>query len=59
MAAEDQARTRELVIEYMQAKDVPPTERMFTNEFAGKVKLTPDEWRKAKSLAAKYDPKRA
>jgi hypothetical protein len=32
---------------------------MFTNEFAGKVKLSPDEWQKAKSLAAKYDPKRA
>jgi NitT/TauT family transport system substrate-binding protein len=58
MAEEDQKRTRELVIEYMEAKDVPPTGKMFTNEFAGKVKLTSDEWRKAKSLAAKYDPKR-
>jgi hypothetical protein len=59
MAKEDQERTRAGDRAYMEAKDVPPTEKMFTNEFAGKVKLTPDEWQKAKSLAAKYDPKRA
>lgn len=59
MAEQDQERTRELVIEYMEAKDVPPSDKMFTNEFAGKVKLTPEEWQKAKSLAAKYEPKRA
>jgi ABC-type nitrate/sulfonate/bicarbonate transport system substrate-binding protein len=59
MAEADRERTRELVIEYMEAKAVPPAEKMFTNEFAGKVKLTKDEWQKAKSLAAKYEPKRA
>lgn len=59
MAEQDQERTRELVIEYMEATDVPPADKMFTNEFAGNVKLTPEEWQKAKSLAAKYEPKRA
>lgn len=56
MAPEDQNRTRDVVIEYMNAKDVPPIEKMFANQFAGKVKLTADEWNKAKSLAAKYQP---
>jgi NitT/TauT family transport system substrate-binding protein len=59
MAEEDQNRTRELVIEYMDATNVPPIDKMFTNEFAGKVKLTEEEWAKAKSLAAKYQPKKA
>jgi len=59
MAEEDQNRTRELVIEYMDAADVPPIDKLFTNEFAGTVKLTPEEWEKAKQLAAKYQPKKA
>ncbi len=38
---EDQNRTRELVIEYMDAGDVPPIDKLFTNVFAGNVTLTP------------------
>lgn len=59
MDPEDQKRTRDLVIEYMEAKDVPPIEKLFTNQFAGKIKLTAQEWAKAKELAAKYLPKQA
>ena len=55
----DQKRTRDLVIQYMNVKNVPPIEKLFTNKFAGNVKLTADEWAKAKSLSAKYMPGKA
>ena len=40
----------------MNAKDVPPISELFTNRFAGNIKLTAAEWAKAKELAAPYDP---
>jgi ABC-type nitrate/sulfonate/bicarbonate transport system substrate-binding protein len=49
-------RTRETVVAYMGAKDVPPAERLFTNAFAGKVKLTPAEWAAVKASVARYIP---
>lgn len=52
----DQRQTRDVVIKYMQAKNVPPVEKMFTNRFAGRVKLTAGEWAKAKAWASPYDP---
>ena len=49
-------RTRETVVTYMGAKDVPPAERLFTNAFAGKVKLTPAEWAAVRTSVARYVP---
>ena len=56
MAEADQTKTRDVVIKYMNAKNVPPTSALFTNRFAGNVKLSAAEWSKAKELAAPYDP---
>ena len=49
-------RTRETVVTYMGAKDVPPAERLFTNAFAGKVKLTAAEWASVRASVARYIP---
>lgn len=38
------ATTRETVETYMGVKNLPPTNMLFTNEFVGSVKLTPEEW---------------
>ena len=56
MDAADQKKTRDVVIKYMKAKNVPPVEKLFNNRFAGNVKLSAAEWSKAKELAAPYDP---
>lgn len=56
MDPKDQKITRDIVIKYMKAKNVPPIEKLFDNSFAGNVKLTADEWAKAKAWAAPYDP---
>lgn len=59
MAKEDQTRTRDVVIKYMKATNVPPINKLFTNQFAGNIKLTKAEWAKAKAQSAKYNPKGA
>lgn len=59
MAPEDQKRTRDVVIKYMKAKNVPPVDKLFDNSFAGNVKLSAGEWAKAKAWGAKYDPGKA
>ncbi|MFQ5911985.1 MAG: ABC transporter substrate-binding protein [Nitrospinota bacterium] len=56
MDPKDQKRTRDVVIKYMKVKNVPPVEKLFTNQFAGNVKLTAAEWAKAKAWAAPYNP---
>ena len=56
MDEEDQIKTRNVVIKYMNAKNVPPVSELFTNRFAGNIKLTAAEWARAKDLAAPYDP---
>ena len=56
MDEEDQIKTRNVVIKYMNAKNVPPVSELFTNRFAGNIKLTAAEWARAKELAAPYDP---
>ena len=48
--------TRDIVIKYMQAKDVPATDKLFNNRFAGNIKLSSAEWAKAKAAAAPFDP---
>ncbi len=57
MNPSDQKKTRDVVIKYMKPKNAPPsTDKLFTNRFAGNIKLTAAEWAKAKSWAAPYDP---
>jgi len=52
----DQTKTRDVVIKYMNAEGVPPIGKLFTNRFAGNIKLSAAEWAKAKELAAPFDP---
>jgi NitT/TauT family transport system substrate-binding protein len=52
-------RTRETVITYMGAKDVLPAEQLFTNAFAGKVKLTPAQWATVRESVKRYIPAKA
>ena len=52
----DQTNTRDVVIKYMNAEGVPPIGKLFTNRFAGNIKLAAAEWAKAKELAAPFDP---
>ena len=59
MLPDDQKRTRDVVIKYMEAKDVPPIDKLFTNRFAGNIKLSAAEWDKAVAANAKYDPGKA
>ncbi len=59
MAKDDQVKTRNVVIKYMKATNVPPIEKLFTNRFAGNIKLSASEWTKVKSVNAKFDPKKA
>ena len=40
----------------MNAQNVPPIGKLFTNRFAGNIKLSAAEWAKAKELAAPFDP---
>lgn len=56
MAEADQTKTRDVVIKYMNAGNVPPISELFTNRFAGNIKLSAAEWAKAKELAAPFDP---
>jgi hypothetical protein len=59
MNESDQTRTRNVVIKYMNGKNVPAIDKLFTNKFAGTIKLTSAEWAKAKALSAKFDPAKA
>lgn len=53
------ARTRDTVMTYMGAKDVPAADRLYTNAFAGTVKLTADEWARVRESVKRYIPARA
>lgn len=52
-------RTRETVVTYMGASNVPPAEQLFTNAFAGKVKLTPAQWAAVRDSVKRYIPVKA
>ena len=52
-------RTRETVVTYMGATNVPPAEQLFTNAFAGKVKLTPAQWATVRDSVKRYIPVKA
>ena len=57
MDTADQKQTRDVVITYTKPKNSSPgIDHLFTNRFAGNVKLTAAEWEKAKGWAAPYDP---
>jgi hypothetical protein len=49
-------RTRETVIAYMGAKDVPPAEQLYTNAYAGRIKLTPAQWATVRESVKRYVP---
>jgi hypothetical protein len=50
--------TAESVKAYMGVKNLPPLDKMYTNKFVGKIKLTDAEWAKVEERAQKYLPKR-
>src|SRR2546422_1513936 len=52
-------RTRETVMTYMGAKDVPPADQLFTNAFAGKTRLTTAQWAQVRDSVKRYIPARA
>jgi len=52
-------KTRETVITYMGAKDVPPADQLYTNAFAGKVKLTAAQWAQVRDSVKRYIPAKA
>ncbi len=52
-------RTRETVIAYMGAKDVPAAEQLYTNAFAGRIKLTPVQWAGVREAVKRYVPAKA
>ncbi len=57
MSPELQEQTRNVIIKYFDAKDLPPASRLFTNEFAGRITLTAPEWAQAKTFAQRFAPK--
>lgn len=59
MDPEEQRQTRENVLRYMDLPSAPPIEKLFTNQLLGKVRLTAEEWKKAKAWAAAYAPRKA
>lgn len=52
-------RTRETVMTHMGAAEVPPADRLFTNAFAGTVKLTPAQWAQVRESVRRYIPVKA
>ena len=52
-------RTRETVMTYMGAKDVPAAEQLYTNAFAGKTRLTSAQWSTIRESVKRYVPAKA
>ena len=59
MDPESVKRTRETVIAYMGAKDVPPADQLYTNAFTGRIKLTPAQWAGVREAVKRYVPAKA
>jgi NitT/TauT family transport system substrate-binding protein len=51
------ATTAKTVETYMGAKNVPPTDTLFTNKFVGPMKLTEPEWAEVEKRSQKYLPR--
>lgn len=58
MSPEEQRQTRENVMRYMDVANLPAAEKLFSNQFAGRIKLTAEEWQKARAWAEPYLPKK-
>ncbi len=43
---------------YMGVKNLPPVDKLYTNQFVGNVKLTDAEWNAVEARSAKYLPKK-
>jgi hypothetical protein len=52
------ATTAKTVETYMGAKNVPPTETLFTNKFVGPIKLTEAEWTEVEKRSEKFLPRK-
>jgi NitT/TauT family transport system substrate-binding protein len=50
------AQTAKTVETYMGGTKLPSVEKMFTNQFIGTAKLTPEEWQAVESRSAKFAP---
>lgn len=50
------ATTRNTVEIYMGVKNLPPADKLFTNEFVGSVRLTPEEWNNVEARPRKDLP---
>lgn len=48
--------TRQSVMTYMGIKGVPPADKLYTDQFAGGVTLTPDEWTQVEARVKKELP---
>jgi ABC-type nitrate/sulfonate/bicarbonate transport system substrate-binding protein len=48
----------ESVKTYMGVKNLPPLEKIYTNKFVGRIKLTDAEWSAVEARVAKYVPKK-
>ena len=48
----------ESVKTYMGVKNLPPLEKIYTNKFVGKIKLTDAEWASVEKRVAQYVPKK-
>jgi NitT/TauT family transport system substrate-binding protein len=49
-------RTRETVITYMGAKDVPAADQLYTNAHTGRIKLAPAQWATVRESVKRYVP---
>ena len=50
------ASSQDKVVKYMGLKKAAPVKSLYTNEFAGNIKLTPEEWRQTKEKVKRYLP---
>jgi len=48
--------TRQSVETYMGIKNIPPANQLYSDQFVGSVKLTPDEWKAVEARVAKELP---
>lgn len=58
MRREDFERDLDLLEKYMGLRQRPAVDKIFTNKFAGTVKLTAEEWGRAKAHYLRYLPKK-
>jgi NitT/TauT family transport system substrate-binding protein len=52
------AETRQSVETYMDVKNLPPVDKMYTNKFVGSTKLSKEEWATVEARSKQYHPSR-